>query len=128
MFKPLSICAVLVASCVGVGAFAAGSISAEEQEAVLQTVEVPGGAFDLVIATPQASGAPLHLSKSPEALVMHLVGGKLALTFETAEEMLKTFDRLQSPVGAFQVPNRHRNSSVPAAVYLVPKGNVLVRK
>ena len=125
MLKQLSICATLVASCAGFVAFAAGFASVQQQEAILQAIEVPGAAFDLMVAVPKTPAAIVDLERSPEALVMHLVGGRLVLTFETAEQMLRVFDSLQRPVGAFYAQDSGGNGRVPVAVYLAPKGNTV---
>src|SRR5262245_53989156 len=101
MLKQFSICAALVASCVGLVGIAAGSDRGQQHEAILQTIEVPGAAFDVIVAVPKTPAATVDLERSPDALIMHLVGGKLVLTFETGEQMLKVFDALQRPVGAF---------------------------
>jgi len=125
MFKQLSICAALVVSCAGFVTFAAGSVSAQQQEAILQAIEVPGAAFDLMVALPKTPAATVALERSPDALVMHLVGGRLVLTFESAEQMLRVFDSLQRPVGALFMQDSSGNGRVPVAVYLVPKANTL---
>jgi hypothetical protein len=118
MFKQLLICAALIV-------FATSAANAQQREAVLQTVEVPGAAFDLVLAIPKTPAAIVDLGGSPEALVMHLVGGELALVFESAEQMVKTADSLRSPVGAFHVQRNGINSAIAVAVYMVPKGGIL---
>ena len=123
MLKQLSICAALVASCAGFVGIAAGSAAVQQQEAILQAIEVPGAAFDLMVAVPKTHAATVDLERSPEALVMHLVGGRLVLTFETAEQMLRVFDSLQRPVGALFTQDS--GGRVPVAVYLVPKTNTL---
>ena len=125
MLKQLSICAALVASCAGFVGIAAGSAGVQQQEAILQAIEVPGAAFDLMVAVPKTPAATVDLERSPEALVMHLVGGRLVLTFETAEQMLRVFDSLQRPVGALFTQDSSGNGRVPVAVYLVPKANTL---
>jgi hypothetical protein len=70
MLKYFSICTAFIVM--------TGSINAQ-REAVLQTIEVPEAAFDIVLAMPKASGATIDLGRSPEAMVMHLIGGELAL-------------------------------------------------
>ena len=125
MLKQLSICAALVASCAGFVGIAASSAGVQQQEAILQAIEVPGAAFDLMVAVPKTPAATVDLERSPEALVMHLVGGRLVLTFETAEQMLRVFDSLQRPVGALFTQDSGGNGRVPVAVYLVPKANTL---
>jgi hypothetical protein len=115
MLKHLSICAVLIA-------FATGSVNAQQQEAVLQKLEVPGAAFDIILAMPKPSGATYNLGNSPDALLVHLTGGELALGFDGAEKMLKALDSLQLPVCSFHVENKDSKSRKPVAVYIVPKG------
>jgi hypothetical protein len=51
-------------------------------------------------------------------MVIYLVGGELALAFDSAETMLKARDSLGLPVGAFRPGNA---ASKPVAVYIVPK-------
>ncbi len=106
-------------------AFGIGSASAQQLEAILQKVEVPGAAFDLMLAMPKTPTVIIDLSESPDALVIHLVGGKLALGFEKAEDMLKATEFLRSPVGAFHIRPDNGNARVSAAVYVVPKGHTL---
>ena len=118
MFKQLSICAALIA-------FATGSANGQQREAILQKVEVPGAVFDLTLATPKTPTVVIDLSESPDALVIHLVGGELALGFESAEDMLKATEFLRSPVGAFHIRHGSTNARVPTAVYMVPKGHTL---
>lgn len=50
MLKHLSICAALIA-------LATGSVNAQQQEAVLQKMQVPGAGFDIILAMPKPSGA-----------------------------------------------------------------------
>ena len=49
MLKQLSICAALIA-------FTAGAANAQQKEATLQRLEVPGAAFDIIIAMPRPQG------------------------------------------------------------------------
>jgi hypothetical protein len=125
MLMQSSICAALVASCVGFLGVAMGSAGRQQQEAVLQVIEVPGAAFDFIVAVPKTPAATVDLERSPEALVMPLVGGRLALTFETGERMLKVFDSLQRPLGAFHAQDHRGSGRVPVAIYLVPKADTL---
>jgi hypothetical protein len=125
MLKQLSICAALVASCAGFVGIAVGSARVQQQEAILQAIEVPGAAFDLMVAVPKTPAATVDLERSPEALVMRLVGGRLVLMFETAEQMLRVFDSLHRPVGGFFTQDSSGNGGVPVAIYLVPKANTL---
>jgi len=117
MFKQLSICALLVA-------FTTTSAHAQQQ-AVLQKIEVAGAAFDIILATAHIPTATYDLARSPEALVMHLTGGELALGFDAEEKMLAAFDYLRMPVCAFHVEGKDRAARNPVSVYIVPKGEKL---
>ena len=107
MLKHLSISAALIA-------FATAPANAQ-QEAILQKVEVRGTAFDIAVAIPKAHGVKFDLGKTPEALVVHLIGGELALWFESHEAMLKALEWLRQPVGSFRAEGK------PVALYSVPK-------
>lgn len=115
MLKHLSICAALMA-------LATGPTNAQQKETMLQRMEVPGAAFDVIVAMPKPQGAVFALSESPDALVMHLIGGELALGFDDAEKMLNALGTLRRPVGALRVQSLDHRSSIPVAVYLVPAG------
>jgi hypothetical protein len=117
MFKQLSICAALLV-------ITAGSANAQ-QEAVLERMEVPAAAFDIILAMPKPKGAIFDLSESPDALVMHLIGGELALGFDGEEKMLAALDSLRLPVCAFHVEGKDRGARKPVSVYIVPKGEKL---
>src|SRR5262249_36789302 len=95
-------------------------------EAVLERMEVPGAAFDIVLAMPKPQGAIFELSQSPDALVMHLVGGELALGFDAEDKMLATLGTLRMPVCAFHVEGKDRAARNPVSVYIVPKGEMLI--
>ena len=112
MPKYLTICAALLA-------FTVSSANAQPKEAMLQKIEVPGAAFDLILATPRPQGAAFDLAESPDALVMHLIGGELVLEFNDAESMLEALDTLRRPVGAVHVKSPDHRSPMPVAVYLV---------
>ena len=114
MLKQLSICAALIA--VGTG-----SASAQQQEAVLQKIAVQGAGFDIILAMPKPAGATYNLAKSPDALLVHLIGDELALGFDGEEKMLKALDSLQLPVCAFHVEGKDSKARKPVAVYIVPK-------
>jgi hypothetical protein len=94
---------------------------AQQQEAVLHRVGVPGAGFDIVVARPSSSGATINLGRSPDALVVHLIGGELALSFDSEVRMLKALDSLQLPACAFQVDRVTGIPREPVAVYVVPK-------
>jgi hypothetical protein len=74
------------------------------------------------------SGSPLRFSngrtafydlgETPDALVIHLVGGELWVAFEDAAKMLDAMERLRRPLGTFYIRDREN----PVAVYIIPKG------
>jgi len=115
MLKYFSIFAVL---------FALGSnvAKAQQQEAVLHRVEVPGAGFDFVVATPKARGVIDDLGDTPDALLVRLDGG-LAVAFESAELMMQTLDLLKQPVCTSHATSRDGKSRMPVAVYLVPRAD-----
>ena len=78
MLKRFAICAALVA-------LEAGSAAAQEREAVLQKIAVPGTSFEMLVATASSpDGAIYDLGDTPDSLVIHLIGGKLWVGFEDA--------------------------------------------
>src|SRR5262245_15350760 len=115
MLKKLSMCAAICA-------LTSAPVAAQQQEAMLKRVDLAGAPFDLVTVLPKSPPRPFYdLSESPDALVVHVVGGKLVLTFEDELEMIKAAELLKSPVGASQVARREATSSAPFAVYVTPK-------
>ena len=127
MFKYISICAAFVALGTGsLNAQYAQHVQQGQQEATLQKVEVPGAGFDIILAMPKSpTGATFNPGNSPDAMVVYLTGGELALSFDGAETMLQTLDSLQSPACAFRVDSKDSAASKPVAVYTVPKGKTL---
>jgi hypothetical protein len=115
MFKYLSICAAFVA-------LAAGPVYAQKQEAVLRHIEVPGTDFNFVVASPKPGAGILQdLGNMPEALVVHLQGGALAVVFDDAGEMIKALDLLQAPAIDFRVETDRGGTPQPVALYIVSK-------
>jgi hypothetical protein len=112
MFKHLSISAAFCA-------LATSSVNAQQQEAVLRKMDVAGAPLEIIVATPKVGGDIYHLANSPDALIVHLIGGELALAFDAEEKMLKALDSLRMPVCAFHVDSKV--SRTPVSVYIVPK-------
>ena len=114
MLKHLWICAAFVA-------LGASPLHAQEREAVLQTVQVPGAGFDFVLAMPHPErGALPELGNTPEALIVHLQGAKLAIVFEDVDKMVKAIESLKKHVGTFQARVTGGRSLHPVALYVVP--------
>src|SRR5262249_1033580 len=113
MLKHISVCATFAM-------LAMSPLKAQQQEAALQHVELPGVGFDIALATPKSAAATIDLGDSPDALILHLTGGELALAFEDASKMLEASDLLQHPGCAFRARGDGR-SAKPVSVYVVPK-------
>jgi hypothetical protein len=114
MFKQISICALLTL-------FGTSPLMAQQREAVLRTVELPDAGFNIVLAMPKSPAATVNLDRSPDALVVHLVGGELALTFEDPAKMLATAGSLRFPACAFHVTAADGRTDMPVAAYVVPR-------
>src|SRR5262249_29513503 len=82
--------------------------------------ELPGVGFDLVLATPKSPAATIDLGDSPDALILHLTGGELALAFEDGSKMFEASDLLRHPGCAFRASGDGR-AEKPVSVYVVPK-------
>ena len=116
MLKQLSIYIVLTA-------FGSTSLNAQQQEAVLQRMEVPGAHFDIVLAMPKQPAAAIYdLSELPDALILHLTGGELALGFDDPIKMIAALELVRSPACTFHVDGKGSESPKPIAVFVVPKG------
>ena len=113
MLRHISICATVVV-------LGTSPLLAREQEANLQEIELPGAGFNIVLATPKSPAATIDLGESPDALVLHLSGGELALAFEDGQKMIEAMDFLQHPGCAFRASDDGR-SAESVSVYVVPK-------
>ena len=109
MLRLLATCATLIIA-------AAPSVHAQQREAVLQRIELPGADFDVVIAMPEPTGVIYDLAESPDALLVNLAGGELALGFERADELLKMAELVRAPACSIKGQGRS-----PVAIYAVPK-------
>jgi hypothetical protein len=90
--------------------------NAQQREATLQRIEILGAPFDLLIAAPKPAGVIYDLAEAPDALLLNLAGGELAIGFEDVDAMLKTLELVQTPVHFFGGKGR-----TPIAIYTVPK-------
>jgi len=93
--------------------------TAQQREAMLERISVPGTGFDIVVAMPKPGGATYRLGNSPDALIVHLIGDDLALAFDDPWKMVKAFDYLRKPIGAFYVDSPDLKSRIPIALYMV---------
>ena len=88
MLKLLSLCAALIV-------IGTAPVAAHQQEAVLHRIETSAAGFDIVLAMPKSPARPMYdLGASPDALIVHLIGGQLVLAFDDAEKMLKAVEFL----------------------------------
>ena len=113
MLKCISICAVLlvVGNC---------EVKAQQQEATLQKVELPGTGFDIVFAMAKPGGAIADLRGMPDPLVVYSGEGKLAFAMDDKVlEILRDVDVLNAPPCTFQMISNEGNS--PVTLYVVPK-------
>ena len=113
MLKHISICAALVF-------LGTGAVNAQQQQASLEHVELPGTGLDIVLAIPKSPASTINLAMSPDALVMNLIGGQLALAFNSETDALQTWASLQRPGCAFQVQRKNDTAQTPIAVYVIP--------
>jgi hypothetical protein len=114
MLKHLSICAVLTAC-------GMGSLSAQ-QEGMLQKVALPGADFEIVFAMPKhPAGVIYDLGETPDALLMHLIGGELVVGFDAPEKMIAALDYMRSSACTFHAKSKAANSPTPVAVFVVPR-------
>ena len=118
MLKHLSICAALAAF----ASLGAGSLYAQGRDVCLTTVDVPGAGFSFVLATPGLGGGALpNVEDAPDALVMHLRGGKLLLVFDEAGEMVRGLESSASRDCPYEGDGKAGMSLQPVALYVVPK-------
>ena len=95
------------------------SVWAQQHEALLRQVELPGAGLDIVVATPKSPAAIMDVN-TPDALIMPLIGGELALAFEDGSKMLEAIDFLQHPGCAFRASDDERVAT-PISVYVIPQ-------
>src|SRR5262245_16715800 len=75
----------------------------------------------------ESPASPIYdLSESPDALLVHLIGGELVLAFDDEVKMLNTIKTLGSPVSASHKVSKDGKSRMPFAVYVAPKANSLL--
>lgn len=109
MLRQLALCgAVVIVTTV--------SAQAQQREAALQRVEIPGSSFDLLVAAPKPGGVFYDLAEAPDAFLLNLAGGELAIGFERVDAMLDAVELVRGP-GCYLPGKGH----TPIAVYRVPK-------
>jgi len=111
MLKHISICATLVL-------LGASAVNAQQQQATLQNVELPGTGIDIVLAMPKTPTSNVNLAQSPDAPVVNLIGGHLALALDSQSAALQAWESLRRLGCAFL--SEGKNGTTPIAVYVVP--------
>jgi len=118
VFKHQTVCAALLV-------LGTASAMAQQREAVLHRIQVPGSNFEIVVATQKSKSPPgpiYDLGESPDALLVHLIGGELVLAFDDEVKMMNAIKTLGSPVSASHVVSKDGKSRIPFAVYVAPTG------
>ena len=114
MFKYISICVALVA-------FGSAPANAQQQEASLLKVDMPGQGFDLVFAMAKPGGARSDLRGMPDPLVIYSGDGELAFAIDDKTlDMLKDVNVLYAPACTFRAASA-TGKTTPVSVYVVPK-------
>jgi hypothetical protein len=113
MLKSISIGIVLVV-------LAVASANAQQREATLQRLPVPGTNFDIIIVTPKAGGAVIDQRGLPDPLIVNIAGGELAVAVDGEVEKMFKDGFLLAPNCTFHVNHKGGDAS-PVGVYVVPK-------
>ena len=114
MFKYISICVALVA-------FGSAPANAQQQEASLLKVDMPGIGFDLVFAMAKPGSARSDLRRMPDPLVIYSGDGELAFAIDDKTlDMLKDVNVLYAPACTFRAASA-TGKTTPVSVYVVPK-------
>lgn len=116
MLKCFSTCAAFVV-------LTAGAVNAQQREAVLKKLEVPGANFDLVVAMAKPGGAVFVQQGLPDPLVVNLVGTELAIAVDSdVEKMVKDIGVLFADTCTASTDRKNSESLRSVSVYVVPKG------
>ena len=94
---------------------------AQQQEASLLKVDMPGQGFDLVFAMAKPGGARIDLRGMPDPLVIYSGDGELAFAIDDKTlDMLKDVNVLYAPACTFRAASA-TGKTTPVSVYVVPK-------
>lgn len=102
-------------------ALAASPLHAQQQEAKLLKVEIPGQGFDLVFAMTKPDGATSDLRGVPDPLVIYSGDGELAFAIDDKTlDMFKDVSAMSAPACTFRTVTA-AGKSTPVSIYVVPK-------
>jgi hypothetical protein len=104
---------------------AMNSANAQQQEAVLQKIEVPNAAFDIVLAMAKPGGTAINLRNQPDPRVVYLMGGELVSAYVgEMQKVFKEIGALTVPACAFHVAGKDGQAHTPIGIYVVPKHRI----
>ena len=117
MLKYMPICTALTV-------LGAGSVSAQQQEAVLQRIELPNVGFNLVVAVAKQGGPTLNLRGVPDPNIVDLADGELVYSLTGRLQELLDVGSLMAPACTFHVDRKDFSPLTPVVVYVIPKGEI----
>jgi hypothetical protein len=120
MLKCFSVCVLL---------FSLGSsVNAQQREAVLHKVEVPGADYMIVVAMPKFPkpkypNMAIDFRGEPDPQIAYIAGGQLVLGIDDAvERTFKDIASLLHPVCHFHAKDEGINTLSPVGIYLLRRG------
>ena len=117
MLKYLSICTALTV-------LGAGSVSAQQQETVLQRIEVPNAGFNIVLAVAKSNRPTLSLGGVADPNIVYLADGELVYAYTGHLQELLDVGALMVPACTFHVDRKDYSPLTPVTVYVIPKGEI----
>lgn len=113
MLKSLTIFAALVV-------LGTGSVNAQQREAILQKIAVPGASFDVVLAMAKPGSPVVYYRNQPDPNIINL-GNDLVIAYTV--ELSETLDlaTLMRPAQTIVVERGDKMGRTPVVVYFVPK-------
>jgi len=106
-------------------AVAASPLHAQQQEATLLKVDMPGQGFNLIFAMAKPDGARSDLRGMPDPLIIYSGNGELVFAVDdTTLGMLGDVNVLNAPACTFRAVSATGKTS-PVTVYVVPKSEKL---
>ena len=99
-------------------------VAAQKQEAAMRRVQSSIDGFDIWLTVPKSPARPVYdLGASPDALIVHLIGGELVLVFDDAYDMAGALEILRSPIAASHFVSKDGKSRTPFALYVCQRSS-----